>query len=991
MAKFHVRARTVDMLGRQQIAGIPTAISELFKNAHDAYARTVEVDYFREDDILVLRDDGLGMTRDDFERRWLTLGTDSKLGTVPGLPPPPRDPSQDLRPVLGEKGIGRLAVAILGPQLFVLSRARRRGAAENTIVGAYLNWNLFAQPGLDLDDIHIPVWDFPAEDLPDTFTVRKMVDEFAAVVERLSDRISKPKLKELQQEMAAFAIDPRALAIELGEPSLGGTGTGTHFFIQPVDKIVQDDIDVREEMGKATKFEKHLLGFTNTMTPEFNQPPIIARFRDYPDEGAPNELIGDTAFFTPDEFKQVDHHIFGRFDEYGQFRGNVGIYQTKPDYYVLNWHESDGRKTLCGPFDFSVAVIQGAARDSLLPPDEFTRMARKTNRHGGIYVYRDGVRVQPYGDTDYDWLDIERRRTLGAAYYFYSFRRMFGAIELTRDANGALQEKAGREGFIENRAYRQFRSILVNFFLNSAADFFREEGKRAEGWEESRTELQKNHDIRQRKARQARGRRRDLELSLTRFFNGLQEGTFAHQADKALEEAKKKSDRILKSRREAPSKALALMRVEKEAREALREIRKGIAVSKPRGVGLSRILSNQWSVYAEESGRIENTVLRPAEEAIEEYVTSSAAHARVPLKHFVRIDAAVRSRTGEAVGTARRLRRASDESVAKVSEIAHSTARESFRAVNLAVDEIIEELEQLKRSRVDVDSLLGKRKELEGRVSLVLERESTRLQHLKDQFDAVATSWSKDGIDALDLTEALEEELEALREQRESDLEMAQIGMAVNIVSHEFEKTVGALRNGFRRMGAWAEANPELAELYQNMRGAFDHLDSYLAMFTPLDRRLHPVKVKIRGKDIHGFLRDLFEQRFSRHGVTLNATKSFEEFEVEGYPSTFYPVFANLLDNSIFWLQRVRGRSRTIELDIDHGDFLVRDNGPGVSVRDRENIFLPRFSRKPGGRGMGLHVSKATLSRAGYDLRLDNTNAASSGGAVFRISLEEAK
>ena len=35
---FRTRARTVDMLGRQQIAGIPTAISELFKNAHDAYA-----------------------------------------------------------------------------------------------------------------------------------------------------------------------------------------------------------------------------------------------------------------------------------------------------------------------------------------------------------------------------------------------------------------------------------------------------------------------------------------------------------------------------------------------------------------------------------------------------------------------------------------------------------------------------------------------------------------------------------------------------------------------------------------------------------------------------------------------------------------------------------------------------------------------------------------------------------------------------------------
>lgn len=62
MATFHVRARTVDMLGRQQIAGIPTAISELFKNAHDAYARIVEVDYLRRENLFVLRDDGLGMT-----------------------------------------------------------------------------------------------------------------------------------------------------------------------------------------------------------------------------------------------------------------------------------------------------------------------------------------------------------------------------------------------------------------------------------------------------------------------------------------------------------------------------------------------------------------------------------------------------------------------------------------------------------------------------------------------------------------------------------------------------------------------------------------------------------------------------------------------------------------------------------------------------------------------------------------------------------------
>src|SRR5215213_685008 len=93
MPTFKTRARAVDMLGRQQIAGIPTAISELFKNAHDAYADRAVVDFFRSDGLFVLRDDGLGMTREDFERRWLTLGTESKLD-APGLTPPPRRPGR---------------------------------------------------------------------------------------------------------------------------------------------------------------------------------------------------------------------------------------------------------------------------------------------------------------------------------------------------------------------------------------------------------------------------------------------------------------------------------------------------------------------------------------------------------------------------------------------------------------------------------------------------------------------------------------------------------------------------------------------------------------------------------------------------------------------------------------------------------------------------------------------------------------------------------
>src|SRR4051812_41491987 len=145
MAQFRTRARAVDMLGRQQIAGIPTAISELFKNAHDAYARQAIVDYFASDGLFILRDDGVGMTKDEFEQRWLTLGTESR---VEGASLPTHRPSGIAeRPILGEKGIGRLAIAAIGPQVLGLTRARRDDELE-PMVAALLHWGVFELPGI---------------------------------------------------------------------------------------------------------------------------------------------------------------------------------------------------------------------------------------------------------------------------------------------------------------------------------------------------------------------------------------------------------------------------------------------------------------------------------------------------------------------------------------------------------------------------------------------------------------------------------------------------------------------------------------------------------------------------------------------------------------------------------------------------------------------------------------------------------------------------
>ncbi|PTS78789.1 ATP-binding protein, partial [Aeromonas sp. HMWF036] len=162
MTQLRVRARAVDMLGRQQIAGIPTAIHELFKNAHDAYAERVEVDFFRKTRVLVLRDDGYGMTREDLEKRWLTLGTESRISankkkSIDELQQEWRGPKNlPPRVIMGEKGIGRLAIAVIAPITILMSRASRPDGLKNLVL-TIVHWGMFEQPGIDISEIDIPI------------------------------------------------------------------------------------------------------------------------------------------------------------------------------------------------------------------------------------------------------------------------------------------------------------------------------------------------------------------------------------------------------------------------------------------------------------------------------------------------------------------------------------------------------------------------------------------------------------------------------------------------------------------------------------------------------------------------------------------------------------------------------------------------------------------------------------------------------------------
>jgi len=379
MAKFRTKARAVDMLGRQQIADASTAISELFKNAHDAYADHVEVDFFRSDSLLVIRDDGIGMTLNEFESNWLVLGTDSKIVLPQGIQPH-RLLNKPERAIMGEKGIGRLAIALLGPQVLVLTRSARDNERDNLVI-CYVHWGLFEQPSLNLDDIEIPIKCITGSELPSSYDVAELLKENIANIEDLQKKFSHCNLKSILSDVADFQVDPQDFEQAVAGLSLADHKSGTHFYVVPANETILADI--RSEQGGRTKdFSKCLLGFCNSTFAVDGPPPVEAAFRFWPTNSQFEDLIGPGEFFTKDDLALSDQFVSGEIDEYGQFRGMVRVYDQEYPDHIISWKDGGGKLTACGPFRVEFGYLHGNQRESMADPDDWAGLNLKLGKVG---------------------------------------------------------------------------------------------------------------------------------------------------------------------------------------------------------------------------------------------------------------------------------------------------------------------------------------------------------------------------------------------------------------------------------------------------------------------------------------------------------------------------------------------------------------------------------------------------------------------------------
>lgn len=975
MTKLRVRARAVDMLGRQQIAGIPTAIHELFKNAHDAYAERAEVDFFRRNRVLVLRDDGYGMTREDIEKRWLTLGTDSRLNANrDDLPADDRNlwtgpKNLPRRVLMGEKGIGRLAIAVIAPITLVMTRAARPEGLHDLVV-ALVHWGLFEQPGIDISAIDIPIREFPGGTLPTRDDISTLVDEVRANILALDGELSGTEKEKLLAELALVRnIGPDKLDSTLNntatEPiSLLGTGHGTHFILLPVAPEMDDDIDGGSdtEATTATKLQRSLLGFSNTLSGE--TPVIRTEFRDHQFEN-PKQLIGPSEFFDEEDYACADHHFEGSFSTEGQFVGTVTVFGVAHQF-ICNWPDGRGRPARCGPFKFKYAYIQGLSNETTLAPERWASITKKMDRVGGVYIYRDGIRVLPYGNTDFDFLDIEIRRNKSFKDWFFSYRRGFGYVALTHTANSALSEKAGREGFRENQAYRDLRAILMNFFKQLAIEFFRTSAPQGETFWEKKNDLKKQAELLEKQRRKADGRRSEFEKQLKIFFESWEQGEFestSYLITSELEEA----IRSIEDEQSPGSAALLLKTHETLARTRARALAGRATISLPRGLSLTKKLEKDWGVFQRLAEQFRSEILQPLENDISsllQRVTNTSIGKAQRREVALQL---IEGQRDTLVKELSALRRDAFGANDQANQALKSVMREEFTELRSFVETLVSDF--IRQSAESPDELDELRVSAEEKLAELKERESALFASIQRQMSEIA-----EGLKARETTDdrfaALEKRNQLLEEQLDFYADFAQMGLAVGVLQHEFEGAAHGFRAAMVNLKPWADKNPSLKGVYQQLRLHFDHLDGYLRALDPMGRRLNRPSAPLSGEEILTTIRRVFGESLSENGISLHASEAFREKTVICRSSSIIGAFVNVIDNAIYWLNNRAEGSKVIRLDADENSYLINNNGPGIEERFKDRIFDFGETTKPGGRGMGLAVSREALRRDGFDIDL---------------------
>lgn len=260
-------------------------------------------------------------------------------------------------------------------------------------------------------------------------------------------------------------------------------------------------------------------------------------------------------------FDDAEYHLTAQLDEEGRAEAWILDWQGKTIFHTTHEKLSNTPyKTTSAAFDLWVFLLNHQSFSNRKASLQDVR--RWLDMVGGVRIYHRGLRVRPYGDKGYDWLDMNLARARDPEER--PSTNTTAGVMLLNDSKDLLIQKTDRIGFVENEAFfelKRFANDALEWMHRERMQIREQKSKRerkeaprrtatAKATVEKIVEATLPEELRppvrkalqqyeQAKEREVKILRNDLQLYRGMATVGITAAVFAHEAGKPISHIKR--------------------------------------------------------------------------------------------------------------------------------------------------------------------------------------------------------------------------------------------------------------------------------------------------------------------------------------------------------------------------------------------------------------------------------------------------------------------
>lgn len=400
---FKVSSALKNIIGSDLINDDFIAVFELVKNAYDAHATNVEIIFdniYSNRGKIIIKDNGKGMNYDDLINKWLFVAYSAKIEGTEEDSYDYRDKIKVKRAYAGAKGIGRFSCDRLGSNLYLETIKDEINPKVEVLI---TDWNKFEG---DIKDefVNITV-------LQETIEESNYDIKHGTVLEitNLKSKWNREKFLQLKDALSRL-INPNTI----------NENDSFNISLKVREELEND----KEQILKNKKQVNH---------PKSPIDPGLINYIKIVNGDIQN-LIFDTLGIktTYIESKVYNSEIITTLFEAGKM-----VYSVTEENPFENFMD----------LSFSIYYLNVSAKSTFS-----RRMGLQPVEYGHIFVYKNGLRIFPYGERGKDPLEMDNRKAQGHSRYLGT-REVIGYISI-EGKNTNLSETSSRgDGLIKTETY----------------------------------------------------------------------------------------------------------------------------------------------------------------------------------------------------------------------------------------------------------------------------------------------------------------------------------------------------------------------------------------------------------------------------------------------------------------------------------------------------------------------------------------------------------